>query len=68
MKRHKRSGAGLGFPAPDLIQAIILLAGLMIAVALIIVISMDYRERIEQHNAYVCGVYGKQPDCVTPLE
>lgn len=35
---------------------------------LAIVIVKDYQVRMVEYNAHVCSVYGKQPDCKTPLE
>ena len=40
----------------------------ILAVILACIILDDYQERIAEYNAHVCSVYGKMPDCKTPLD
>lgn len=30
-------------------------------------VVLDYNQRMIEYNTHACAVYGKQPDCKTPL-
>jgi hypothetical protein len=46
-----------------MIRVLLVLLGLW----LVWILIADYQVRMIEYNAHVCSVYGKQPDCKTPI-